>query len=168
MAMDDDFAGFVARARPSLVHFARSLGRDDDAEDVVQTALARVMRAWPRLAGEPFPRRYAYAKRAVTNAARTYWRRYGSRVALTGDSELEAGLDRQATGTTDVGSTALDGVSLRRAFRALPAHQQKILWLRYCADVGDREIALHLGCSPITVRTASRRGLQALRAALAA
>ena len=40
--MDDDFASFVARARPSLVHLARSLGRDDDAEDVVHTALARV------------------------------------------------------------------------------------------------------------------------------
>ena len=42
--MDDDFSSFVAQARPSLVHLARLLGRDDDAEDVVQTALARLMR----------------------------------------------------------------------------------------------------------------------------
>ena len=163
VGVDDDFADFVARARPSLVHLARSLGRDDDAEDVVHTALARVMRFWPRLVGEPFPRRYAYAKRAVVNTGWTYRRRYSSRVVLTNDGRPEQPPSPRAT---DV--TAVDNVALRSAFRALPAHQRRILWLRYCVGAGDPEIADRLGCSPVTVRTASRRGLQALRTALAA
>ena len=161
--MDDDFASFVARARPPLINLARSLGRDDDAEDVVQTALTKVMRFWPRLVGEPFPRRYAYAKRAVVNTGRTQWRRYGSRVSLTG-----AGQPDQPPSPCAMDATAVDNVALRSAFRALPAHQRRILWLRYCVGAGDPEIADRLGCSPVTVRTASLRGLQALRMALAA
>ena len=163
MGMDDDFAGFVARARPSLVHFARSLGRDADAEDVVQVALVRVMRAWPRLAGEPFPRCYAYAKRAVVNSSHTAWRRYGSQVVLTETGEVIQPPSPQQADTTAVGN-----VALRAAFRALPARQRSALWFRYFLGASDLEIADRLGCSPVTVRTASSRGLQALRAALAA
>jgi RNA polymerase sigma factor (sigma-70 family) len=165
--VDDEtgYVEFVARTRPSLVHVARSLGRDDDAEDVVQTALSRLVRAWPRLAGEPFPRRYAYAKRAVVNAGRSYWRQYGSRVTLTRTGQPEPPPDQVPS---DAGAVALDNLSLRSAFRALPARQQEILFLRYVANVGDQEIASRLGCSPVTVRTTSARGLHALQAALTA
>jgi RNA polymerase sigma factor (sigma-70 family) len=156
----DDFQVFVAQARPTLVSFARSLGRSDDAEDIVQTALARLMRFWPRLANEPFGRQYAYAKRTVANTAHTAWRRYGSRVVPTDEV--------QRPPHDDFGAFSADNLDLWAAFGKLPQHQQKILFLRYCAGRADSEIAEHMGCSSATVRTASFRGLKALREALAA
>ena len=152
----DDFAGFAARARPSLVHLARSNGRPDDAEDAAQTALAAVMLAWPRLSAEPWPHQHAYARRAVVNTCRSEWRRYGSRTVLD-EPEETAGHNQDD-----------DALDLRSAFSRLPWHQKRIIFLRYVVGLADAEIARRVGCPPVTVRTASARGLRALREALAA
>ena len=155
------FAAFAAEARPALVRLAQANGRDDDAEDAVQAALVGVMRAWPRLAGQPLSHLHAYARRAVTNTCRTQWRRYGSRIVL-GDVP-----EGPAEGAVYEGPAYEDRAALREAVARLPLRQRTVLWLRYAVGLPDTEIAERVGCSPITVRTASARGLRSLRAELA-
>ncbi len=155
------FAAFAAEARPALVRLAQANGRDDDAEDAVQAALAGVMRAWPRLAGQPLSHLHAYARRAVTNACRTQWRRYGSRVVL-GDIS-----DTLVEGPAYEAPSYEDRAALREAVARLPLRQRTILWLRYVVGLPDAEIAERVVCAQPTVRTASARGLRALRAELA-
>ena len=50
---DEEFSAFVRTSRPELLRSARLLAAGDShlAEDLVQTALARLYVAWPRVRG---------------------------------------------------------------------------------------------------------------------
>jgi RNA polymerase sigma factor (sigma-70 family) len=52
---------------------------------------------------------------------------------------------------------------VRKAMADLPDRQREVLVLRFVAELTDREIAEATGLSPTGVRSASSRGLAALR-----
>ncbi len=153
-----DFAEFVDEALPALLRFGYVLtGSAQEAEDLVQDALAKSLRRWSRVrADNPV----AYTRRVMINTHVTRWRRWGARVRLgevpeaaTDDTGLQRGED------WDV---------LRRALARLPSRQRAVLVLRYLEDLPDAAIAALLGCSPGTVRSYAARGLAALRPLLTA
>jgi RNA polymerase sigma-70 factor (sigma-E family) len=149
------FGDFVTEALPALLRFGHVLtGNPDEAEDLVQEALAKSMRRWRRARpDDPL----AYVRRAMVNTHVSRWRRWSSRVQLgdvpeaaAEDSGLQRSHDRDA---------------LRRALAGLPARQRAVLVLRYLEDLPDSEIAVALGCQPATVRSLASRGLASLRQA---
>lgn len=152
------FSEFVAGALPALLRFGHMLtGSPDEAEDLVQEALARCLRRWRRAsADDPL----AYVRRTMVNAYLTRWRRWGSRVQL-GDVPETVAEDVALVRRED-----WDG--LRGALSALPPRQRAVLVLRYFEDLPDSSIAALLGCQPVTVRSQAARGLAALRPLLMA
>ena len=77
-----DFAEFVDGSLPSLLRFGYVLtGSAQEAEDLVQDALAKSLRRWRRVrADNPV----AYTRRVMINTHLTRWRRWGARVRLGG------------------------------------------------------------------------------------
>jgi RNA polymerase sigma-70 factor (sigma-E family) len=153
-----DFAEFVDGSLAALLRFGYVLtGNPQEAEDLVQEALAKSLRRWGRVrADNPV----AYTRRIMINTHLTRWRRWGARVRLGGVPEAaadDAGLRRGE-----------DWDALRRAMAVLPSRQRAVLVLRYLDDVPDATIAVLLGCSPGTVRSHASRGLAALRPLLTA
>jgi RNA polymerase sigma-70 factor (sigma-E family) len=147
------FAEFVDGALPALLRFGYVLtGNPQEAEDLVQDALAKSLRRWRRVqADNPV----AYTRRVMINTHLTRWRVWGARVRLGGVPEAatdDAGLRRGE-----------DWDALRRALALLPSRQRAVLVLRYLEDLPDSTIAVLLDCSPGTVRSHASRGLAALR-----
>jgi RNA polymerase sigma-70 factor (sigma-E family) len=154
----EDFTEFVAGSLPALLRFGHVLtGSPQEAEDLVQEALAKSLRRWRRVrADDPV----AYMRRVMINTHITRWRRWGARVRLGDVPEAatdDAGLRRGE-----------DWDALRRALALLPSRQRAVLVLRYLEDLPDTTIAALVGCSPSTVRSHAARGLAALRPLLTA
>ncbi len=152
------FAEFVAGSLPALLRFGHVLtGSPQEAEDLVQEALAKSLRRWRWIrADNPM----AYTRRVMINTHLTRWRRWGSRVRLGDVPEAaadDAGLRRGE-----------DWDALRRGLALVPPRQRAVLVLRYLEDLPDPAIAALLGCSPGTVRSHAARGLATLRPLLAA
>src|SRR5690242_17265960 len=130
-----DFAEFVNGSLPGLLRFGYVLtGNAQEAEDLVQDALAKSLRRWRRVrADNPV----AYTRRVMINTYLTRWRRWGARVRLGGVPEAatdDAGLRRGE-----------DWDALRRALAVLPSRQRAVLVLRYLEDLPDATIAALLG-----------------------
>jgi RNA polymerase sigma-70 factor (sigma-E family) len=153
-----NFGEFVAGSLPALLRFGHVLtGNPQEAEDLVQEALAKSLRRWRRVsADDP----HAYVRRVMVNTHLTQWRRWGARVQL-GDVPEPASHDGKLRQSEEWDV-------LRRALAMLPARQRAVLVLRYLEDVPDPVIAGLLGCGLGTVRSQASRGLAALRPLLAA
>ena len=153
-----NFEEFAASALPALLRFGHVLtGSPEEAEDLVQEALAKSLRRWRRVsADDPV----AYVRKVMVNTHLTRWRRWGARVQVGEVPELaadDAGLARSH-----------EWDALRRALAQLPSGQRAVLVLRYLEDLPDPAIAALLGCQPATVRSQASRGLATLRPLLAA
>ncbi len=154
---DDDFGEFVASALPALLHFGHLLTGDRDAaEDLVQTALVKTLRAWRGVVRKDDP--MAYVKRAMVTSRFTVWRRWGAHVS--GDGVPEIAVD-------DGAGERAEHAAMIAALRGLPPRQRAVLVLRYYEDLPERDIAQLLGCRPGTVKSQAARGLATLRHRLA-
>lgn len=125
------------------------LGRRADAEDCAQEALARALVRWRKV--EPYAD--AWVARVSTNLAIDRTRRDRRRD--------EAGRP----------VAAADPVSDRRrdlvvALHALPRRQREAVVLRYLVDLPEADAASAMGCSIGTIKSATSRGLERLRATL--
>lgn len=156
------FDAFVVERSPALLRTALMLcGDPHDAEDLVQSALARAYRKWRRVAAADQP--HAYVRTMVVNEFLS-WRRRRS----AGEVPV-APADRPDV--ADAGDRP-GGVAERDAawglLATLPRQQRAVLVLRYYEDLPDAEIARVLRCSAGTVRSNAARALAALRAAIPA
>ncbi|MGW4158898.1 SigE family RNA polymerase sigma factor [Streptomyces sp. NPDC004788] len=153
---DDGFAEFAVAAWPRLVRTAQLLTGDfHEAEDLVQTTLAKVYGRWRRV---PRAEIDLYVRRALVNNNLSRLRR--KRVAHLLTPVLPEPLRHAYAGHADAVEqrTALMG-----ALADLPARQRAVMVLRYWEDLSEQEIATVLDCSIGTVKTHARRGLAALR-----
>ncbi len=153
-----DFAEFAAQSLPALLRFGHVLtGNPQEAEELVQEALAKSLRRWRRArVDDPI----AYVRTVMVNTHVSQWRRWRARVQLGDVPEPisdDAGLRRSE-----------EWDALRRALALLPARQRAVLVLRYFEDLPDPAIAALLTCRPGTVRSLASRGLAALRPLIAA
>ena len=124
------------------------------AEDVAQEAF---LRAASRLGGLRDENAFgAYLHRAVVNRVRNRARRL----------KLErAHLAQPAPAPYDLPDVATRD-RLWEALQRLPHRQRAALVLRFYLDLSEADVAERLGCRPGTVKSATARGLAALRADL--
>ena len=154
---EDAFRDFVVGRSPSYLRTAYLLTGDwGHAEDLLQTTLAKVYRAWARL--RDHENLDAYVRRVMVNTQTTWWRRAwkaeqptGSLPDWPGPNAVDASDDRDR---------------LRRALLTLPARQRAVVVLRHYEDLSEAEVARVLSCSVGTVKSQCARGLAKLRDAL--
>ncbi|WP_329400388.1 SigE family RNA polymerase sigma factor [Streptomyces melanogenes] len=153
----DGFEEFVAARGPRLLRVAWLLTGDAHlAEDLLQTALAKVWPKWHRIADD-HPE--AYLRKTLVTTYTSWWRRRWR-------GEVPHGELPDAAGQFD----AYEGVdleqSLAAAVRALPARQRAVVVLRYFEDLSVEDAAAVLGCAPGTVKSQSAKALRTLRGLL--
>jgi RNA polymerase sigma-70 factor (sigma-E family) len=160
---DEEFSAFVAARRLDLLRSACLLTAGDThrAEDLVQTALARLYVAWPRVRRSGT--QAAYAWRIVVNAhldevRRPRWRREQS------VAEPPDGPASQPPGALPAG---LDGEDVRAALAALPPRMRAAIVLRHWMDLSVGETASLLNCSEGTVKSQTAKAAARLRDLLA-
>ena len=90
-----NFEAFAAGALPALLRFGHVLtGSPQEAEDLVQEALAESLRRWHKVrTDDPV----AYVRKVMVNTHLTRWRRWGGRISLGNVPEgaaADAGLAR--------------------------------------------------------------------------
>lgn len=154
---EDAFRDFVVGRSPGYLRIAYLLTGDwGHAEDLLQTSLAKVYRAWHRL--RDHENLDAYVRRVMVNTQTTWWRRAWKAEQPTGTLPDWPGPD--AVDASD------DRDRLRRALLRLPARQRAVVVLRHYEDLPEAEVARILGCSVGTVKSQCARGLAKLREAL--
>jgi len=150
---DAQFSEFVAARWGALVHTAYLLTGDfHEAEDLVQTTLAKVYPQWRRIRADGVA---SYLRRALVNNNRSRVRR--RRVAQL----LMPFLPETASPPSGAGE---DRDLLVAALAGLPERQRAVVVLRYWEDLSLEEVAHELGCSVGTVKSQASRALAKLRA----
>ncbi|MFJ2059592.1 SigE family RNA polymerase sigma factor [Streptomyces sp. NPDC087908] len=154
---DDGFTAFAVGAWPRLVRTAQLLTGDfHEAEDLVQTTLAKVYARWRRI---PRGEIDLYVRRALINNNLSRIRR--KRVVHLLTPVLPESLRHTSAGHAE---TVEQRTALLAALADLTVRQRAVMVLRYWEDLTEQEIASVLHCSIGTVKTHARRGLAALRA----
>jgi len=151
---DAEFEAYVAAARPRLRRLAYSLCGDwHAADDVVQSALAKLYVAWPRVARAANPDAYVRRTlvRTTIDESRRPWRRETS--GLDGHDRA---LDAPDPGRPD----------LVAALQRLPEMQRKTVVLRHWLGLSVAETAHDLGIAEGTVKSHTSRALAALQSLL--
>jgi RNA polymerase sigma-70 factor (sigma-E family) len=144
---------FLAERADHLLRTAVLLaGGREAGEDLLQTAVERLLRHWSRFDGDP----EGYLRRTLCN--------------LAIDGKRRAGRWRQKERLLRVDVRQVDPASdvdlrdaLVRLLLRLPARQRAALVLRYWEQLTDAEAAAVLGCAEGTVRSAVSRGLTRMR-----
>ncbi|GHJ58448.1 RNA polymerase sigma24 factor [Nocardioides sp. OK12] len=148
---DVDFESFVRARTRALSRTAYLLTGDAHlAEDLVQTALFKAARAWPRISGDPEP----YVRRILYTQNISWWR---SRRHLS--EQPLGGYDAPAADRSD---PALR-LSLEGALARLTTRQRTVLVLRYFEDLTEVQTAAALGIRPGTAKSLTRQALARLR-----
>ncbi|GAB2746487.1 SigE family RNA polymerase sigma factor [Kitasatospora kifunensis] len=153
-----EFSGFVQGRWNGLVRTAYLLtGNQHDAEDLAQTALAKVYASWRRVRGSDSPD--AYVRRILVNSNFDRFRKRRLAEHPT-DEPLEPG----GPHPTDASAQVDQRQVLFAALAALPARQRAVVVLRYWEDLSEAQVAAALGCSVGTVKSQAAKGLAKLRA----
>jgi RNA polymerase sigma-70 factor (sigma-E family) len=156
-APDAALHDFVRLSWPRLLRTAHLLcGNREDAEDLTQTALVKVVRHWRRVERADDP--YAYARAVLVNTAASRWRRRRRYDELTAAERTAP----PATTPDPAGEVALRD-AVRRALADLPPRTRAALVLRYFEDLTEAQAAAALGCSVGSVKSQVSRGLARLR-----
>jgi RNA polymerase sigma-70 factor (sigma-E family) len=153
VATPEGFAEFVAARQAALLRTAYLLtGHAQDAEDLVQTTLVKVVPQWRRISDNPEP----YVRRVMVNENVSRWRRRRWREESTGvvPDRLADAADHDEL------------LAVRSALAGLAPRQRAVLVLRYYEGLSEAEIAAALGIAPGTVKSHARDGLARLRRAL--
>ena len=161
-ADEDRFREFVRNNVVLLRHCGFVLCGDWHlAEDLVQTALYKLYRAWPRVQAADRP--VAYARTTLTRCwldeHRRPWRKAERR---------DGQLPERADPATDPASLAVEASVRERLFAALDTlspRQRAVLMLRYFVGLSVAETAREMRCAESTVRSQASRGLASVRAA---
>jgi RNA polymerase sigma-70 factor (sigma-E family) len=152
------FDAFVRESSPSLARLAFLLTGDRQlGEDLLQTALAKVLPHWHRIVTKGAPAPYV---RTVMVRTAIGWRRRRWN-GETPSSDLP-----EPNFTSDISGALDTRERLRAALATLPARQRAVVVLRFYEDRTEAEVAQLLGCSRGTVKSQSAKALAKLRARL--
>jgi RNA polymerase sigma-70 factor (sigma-E family) len=155
--VEASFEDFVRARSSSLLRTALLLAGQNraEAEDLLQFALERAFRHWPRICASDEPERYV--RRILVNASADRWRNIARR------SEQPMPAEIPDTAVPDRTAEIAERDYLLRALAALPPGQRAVLVLRYFDDLSEGETAEMLGCSVGTVKSQAARALDRLR-----
>lgn len=156
---DDGLADFCRDLYPRLVAaLATRLGDPEAARDIAQETLVRAWAHWPSKRRFESPAGWCF--RVAFNLASSRRRR----LAVERRTLAIIGNRAAAITTHDDPGAAVEAVALRGALAKLPAQQRDVLLLRFVADLSVVDTAAALGMKPGTVKSATSRALDALRA----
>jgi RNA polymerase sigma-70 factor (sigma-E family) len=153
---DAEFEAYMAARQPSLLRTAYLLTGDrHTAEDLVQTALAKLYLSWDKVHRRELVD--GYVRRILINENNSLWRRAWKRreVATEVVPDNVAVLDRPDHGVQS---------ALWEFVQTLPKKQRAVIVLRYYEDLSEAEVAEILGISVGTVKSQSSRALASMRA----
>ena len=145
---------FLAERADRLLRTAVLLtGSREAGQDLLQTALERLLRHWRTLSGDP----EGYLRRTLYNLAADGFRRQGrlQRKLLLLRADTRPPPD--VTAQVDLRD------ALVRMLVQLPPRQRAVLVLRYWEQLSEAETAAVLGWPEGTVKSAASRGLRRLR-----
>lgn len=143
-----DFEEFVVSRRDALLRTAYLLtGDHDDAEDLVQSALIKVVPKWERIQDRPEP----YVRKVLARESVNRWR--GRRWREVSTAVVPETTPPDAT----------DRLALLEDLRRLSPRQRAVLVLRYFDDLTESDTAAALGISVGTVKSHTRDALARLR-----
>ncbi len=149
-----DFSEYAAARRPALVRAAVLMGCPrGEAEDLVQTALAKAYRSWRRVERAEQPDAYVYT--ILLNAWRDTRRRHPD-LHLDDLSDLVEEPDHP--------DRTASGIAVRRALARMRPEHREVLVLRYYADLSVDQVCDALRLPPGTVKSRTARALAALAA----
>ena len=151
---DVEFSEYMAARQPSLLRTAYLLTGDrHTAEDLVQTALAKLYLSWERVQKQESVD--GYVRRILVNEHNSLWRRPWKRRERVADELPER--------ATSGGGGAGHDADLWALVQTLPAKQRAAVVLRYYEELSEAETAAVLGVSVGTVKSQTSRALVALR-----
>jgi RNA polymerase sigma-70 factor (sigma-E family) len=146
-----DFEEFVVARRDALLRTAYLLtGNRDDAEDLVQSALIKVVPKWSRIQDRP----EGYVRQVLARESVNRWRRRRWREVAT-DVVPETAQHPEADST--------GRIALLEDLRRLSPQQRAVLVLRYFDDLTEADTAAALGISVGTAKSHARDALARLR-----
>ena len=152
---DAEFEAYMAARQPSLLRTAYLISGDrHTAEDLVQTALAKLYLSWDKVHDRQMID--GYVRRIIVNEHNSLWRRAWKKRELTTDTlpDHQGVTDRHDDGQRD---------ALWEFVQTLPRKQRAVIVLRYYEDLSEAEIAETLGISVGTVKSQASRALAAMR-----
>ena len=150
---DAEFSAYMEARQASLLRTAYLISGDrHTAEDLVQTALAKLYLAWDRV--EDRGSLDGYVRRVIVNEHNSLWRRPFKRREHATDQVPERAAPTPASGRDD---------ALWELVQTLPKKQRAAVVLRYYEELSEAETAEVLGVSVGTVKSQTSRALAALR-----
>ena len=150
--MEVAFGDFYRRtARPLWAYVYRVTGNSADADDIVQDAFHRLLRADLPALGDEDLRRYVFG--VATNLITDRWRR---------SAREQAGLARVRT-EKRVGEPVRSDVDLAQTFGRLKPRERALLWLAYVEEEDHAHIATALGLGRGSVKVLLSRARAHLR-----
>ena len=154
-ARDADFAAYLAARQPSLLRTAYLLtGNRHDAEDLVQTAFAKLYLSWDKVRDQGSMD--AYVRRILVNEHNSLWRRAWKRREHSQETPV---LDRPVHDAYDEGARS----ALWDVVQTLPRKARAVVVLRYYEELTEAEVADVLGITVGTVKSQASRALATLR-----
>ncbi len=152
---DAEFTAYLEARQPSLLRIAYLLTGDrHQAEDVLQTSLAKLYLAWDKVRDRESVD--AYVRRIMVNENNSLWRRGWKRREYATDVLPEA---TPVHDEYDEGR----GAAVWEMVRGLPPRARAVLVLRYYEQLTEAETADVLGISVGTVKSQTSRALATLR-----
>jgi len=153
-----DAAAFCHAVYPRLVGALSLCCRNrDDAIELAQETLSRVIEHWDRLRAHDDPEAWAF--RTGFNLANSWWRRRA--VARRFEERRDRRPDVEASASDATG----EAIDVRRAVAALPRRQREVVALRYFLDFSVAETAARMGCAEGTVKALTHQAIDSLRVA---
>lgn len=150
-AAEEAFSAFASARAQALARTAYLLTGDHHrAEDLVQTTLFKVAKAWGRIDGEP----EAYARRVMYHEQVSWWRRRSNSEVVREDVPERP----------YVGSDPDARLVLVAALARLTPKQRAVLVLRFFEDLSESQTAEVLNVGVGTVKSQTRHALGRLRA----
>ncbi len=150
-----EFAEFVAACSARLLRSAWLLTGDAwQAEDLLQTALAKTWRHWPEVVSAHSPE--AYVRRIIFTTFISWWR-------LRSRGEIPTQTLPEVPDDSSLASAAATRDVVRRALTRLSRQQRAIVVLRFAEDRSVEQTAAILDTSAATVKVQAARALKILR-----
>ncbi|HUP45785.1 MAG TPA: sigma-70 family RNA polymerase sigma factor [Thermoanaerobaculia bacterium] len=148
------FEAFYRKSASGLWSYLHRMTGDAAlADDLLQKAFIRFLRANPAFAGEEHMRRYAY--RAATSVAMDHFRETKRRREVP---EVDTTVSQAETDLRH---------DMSRVFAELKPRERALLWLAHVEESGHEEIAEALGLRPRSIRVLLFRARRKLAAILA-
>ncbi|MEU8891542.1 sigma-70 family RNA polymerase sigma factor [Streptomyces sp. NPDC048442] len=158
-----DFSAFHQMHRAAYIRYAETvLNNRADAEEAVDAAFERLLRAWPSVLSSENPDGYAW--RALRNITIDTGKARNRRPVLL---DMAAFRTEALLKAVDPIGQLEESLNLFCHIRRLPPRQMDVVLLLHAHGMTNQQVAAELGITPASVRSNARHAVRRLRQLLA-